>query len=183
MSEKIKQEISNYHNAFWGPIKNIANLAKEDTLQSLLLATYLRIKDYPEFDLLMKEVQIFLIDILLLLSLELAIVKPDYVYTWSTRCANYKQEGILKYKLNTLTILERKLNNKDQEPEEEVKEPREEKHKKHKDKTKEKKHKSKGKEEEPAREKKEEEPGREKKEEEPKKSVEKGERQKERSSR
>lgn len=182
MSEKIKQEISNYHNAFWGPIKNIANLAKEDTLQSLLLATYLRIKDYPEFDLLMKEVQIFLIDILLLLSLELAIVKPDYVYTWSTRCANYKQEGILKYKLNTLTILERKLNNKDQEPEEEVKE-KEEKHKKHKDKTKEKKHKSKGKEEEPAREKKEEEPGREKKEEEPKKSVEKGERQKERSSR
>jgi hypothetical protein len=77
------------------------------------LSIYDKIKEYPEFDLLMKEVEIFLIDLLLLLSLELKIVKPDYVYTWSIRCSNYKQKVILSYKQNTLTMLERKLNNKD----------------------------------------------------------------------
>lgn len=115
--DKIKQEISNYHNSFWGPIKNIANLSKDDSLCAILLTLYEKIKEYPEFDLLMKEVEIFLIDILLLLSLELAIVKPDYVYTWSMRCSNFKQKMVLSFKQNTLKIIDRKLNNKGEEPE------------------------------------------------------------------
>lgn len=59
----------------------------------------------------MKEVEIFLIDLMLLLSLELKIVKADYVYTWSIRSENNPQKVILNYKQNTMTMLERKLNN------------------------------------------------------------------------
>jgi len=88
VSEKIKQEISSYHNTFWMAIKNIAYVVKdgkEETLSTLLLLIYTKIKEYTEFDMLMKEVEIYLIDLLLLLSLELEIVKSDYVYTWSLR--------------------------------------------------------------------------------------------------
>jgi len=58
----------------------------------------------------MLDVEIFLIDLLLLLSLELKIVKPDYVYTWSLRSENYKQKSILSYKQNTINMIENKLN-------------------------------------------------------------------------
>lgn len=51
-------------------------------------------------------------DLLLLLSLVLKIVKPDYVYTWTIRCDNYTQNVILNYKQNTMTMLERKISNK-----------------------------------------------------------------------
>ena len=54
-------------------------------------------------------VEIFLVDLLLLLALELEIVKPDYVYTWSTRSDNYKQKSILGYKQNAINMIEAKI--------------------------------------------------------------------------
>lgn len=54
VSDKIKQEISGYHNSFWSAIKNLAAPQPGDSLQSVLMLIHDKIKDYTEFDILMK---------------------------------------------------------------------------------------------------------------------------------
>lgn len=65
----------------------------------------------------MKEVIIFLVNLLLLLSLELNIVKPNFVYIESMHLEKKKKDVILKYWQETMKNIRKKISGTDGEDE------------------------------------------------------------------
>lgn len=65
----------------------------------------------------MKEVIIFLVNLLLLLSLELNIVKPNFVYIESMHLEKKKKDVILKYWQETMKNIRKKISGTEGEEE------------------------------------------------------------------
>ncbi len=65
----------------------------------------------------MKEVIIFLVNLLLLLSLELNIVKPNFVYIESMHLEKKKKDVILKYWQETMKNIRKKISGTEGEDE------------------------------------------------------------------
>ena len=70
VSEKIKQDISSYHNNYIERFVNIGKVTKDDQIDKVLLAIYPFIKlQEEEYELMTKDLVLLLMDLMLLLAL------------------------------------------------------------------------------------------------------------------
>jgi hypothetical protein len=132
VSDKIKQEISSYHNFYATRIEDISKLDEDDTLEKILLDIYPKLKDYEEYELFMNEVLLFFIDLMLLLALELKVYEANFVYIESTHLEKKKKDVILKYWQSTIKKIDKKMKGELAEVEELIKKERRHKEKKEK---------------------------------------------------
>ncbi len=57
----------------------------------------------------MKDVQIFLIDILILLSLELGVIKEDYLKAWILQSRTFTEKALITFKDSTSRFIENRM--------------------------------------------------------------------------